>query len=67
MISNVSASLKLSIACVNSEAEFLQHEINSASTASLTFGLHTSPAKYLLLIAMVRFTKLPSVFAKSEL
>ena len=40
---------------------------NSSSTASHTFGFVTKPEKYLFDIAIVRDTKLPKMFAKSEL
>ena len=38
----------------------------SSSTSSQTFLLETTPSKYLLLMEMVRFTRFPSVFARSE-
>ena len=40
--------------------------LRSASTSSAAPLSATTPPKYLLLIEIVRFTRLPSVFARSE-
>ncbi len=45
---------------------FMTVAFRSSSTGSVTPVLVTRPPKYLLLMLMVRFTRLPSVFAKSE-
>ena len=41
--------------------------LSSSSSASGAVGALISPAKYLLVIATVRFTRLPKVLARSEL
>ena len=65
--SNASDDLKLSIFSITFLGISKATVISSSSISSLTPGLLTTPLKYLLDIAIVLFTKLPNIFARSEL
>ena len=64
---NASATRSSSILAVTTSTVPVTTFFRSSSTGSDTFSLVTTPSKYLLLMEIVRFTRFPRVFAKSEL
>ena len=67
IVSSVSETRKSSIKVENLARVSLAQFISSSSKGSTILAFSTAPSKYLWHIAIVRLTKLPKVFAKSEL